>query len=289
MELPIIISGLDAGAFYALIALGYYVFSRSTGLINFAVGSYVMFSGMTVAYLAKELGISAWFAVPLAVIAAVVISLLADYLIIRPILRRTNEEFAPVMAFVAVMFVIEQVTGMLFGHRAVTGDYYLDGAFRIGGFWLDHQSVLAFGVTIAAFAGISYWLGYGRYGRMLRAAGDNEHGARALGLPITQIRLAALCAGGLICGIAGILVAAAVPLDTESHLRFAVAGFIAFVLGGTKNAWACLAGGLLLGLIEAISARYLGGAYRDYVLLALVLVVLALRPQGLFHLSVRGS
>lgn len=287
MELPILISGLDAGAFYALIALAYYVLLRSTGLVNFAVGSYAMFSGMTVAYLSKEVGVPVWLAVPTAVAAAVAISLLADHLIIRPILRRTTEEFAPVMAFVAVMFVVEQVTGMLFGHQTVTGDYYLDGSFELGAFWLDYQSVLAFCVTIAMFAGVWFWLRYGRYGRMLRAAGDNEHGARALGLPLAMIRFSALTTGGLLCGVAGILVAPAQALDTESHLRFATAGFIAFVLGGSKSAWAALAGGLLLGLIEAISARYLGGAYRDYILLALVLAVLTLRPQGLFHLSVR--
>lgn len=288
MELPILISGLDAGAFFALVALAYYVFFRSTGLINFAVGSYAMFSGMTVAYLVKEVGVTAWVAVPVAIASAVVISVLADYLIIRPILRRTTEEFAPVMAFVAVMFVIEQVAGILFGHRGVTGDYYLYGVFRISNFSLDHQSVFAFAATIAVFAGVWFWLRYGRYGRMLRAAGDNEHGARALGLPLPMIRLAALSTGGFLCGVAGILVAPAVALDIESHLRFATAGFIAFVLGGSKSAWACLAGGLLLGLIEAISARYLGGAYRDYVLLLLVLAVLTLRPQGLFHLSVRS-
>ena len=218
MELPIIISGLDAGAFYALIALAYYVLQRSTGLVNFAVGSYAMFSGMTVAYLVKVMGISAWLAVPAAIATAIAISILADYLIIRPILRRTTEEFAPVMAFVAVMFVIEQTTGLIFGHQTVSGEYYLDGVFHFGNFGLDHQSVLAFCVTIAMFAGVWFWLRHGRYGRMLRAAGDNEHGARALGLPITKIRLSALTTGGLLCGIAGILVAPPYSVSDSARL-----------------------------------------------------------------------
>lgn len=288
MELPILISGIDAGAFYALVALGYYIFARSTGLINFSVGSYVMFGGMTIVFLIKVAGLPVWVAIPVTIFASISAALFADYFIIKPILRKTSEEFAPVMAFVAVMFVIEQVTGILFGHRAVIGEYYLDGVFDVGAYELDYQTFLTIGITMAAFALTSIWLTYGRLGRLLRAVGDNEFGARALGLPITSIRVAAISVGGLICGIAGVLVAPAVALDTESHLRFAVAGFIAFVLGGMQNVWACLAGGIILGLIEAISARYLGGAYRDYVLLVLVLTVLAFRPHGLFHLSIRS-
>src|SRR3546814_9046946 len=77
------------------------------------------------------------------------------------------------------------------------------------------------------------------------------------------------------------------PLNFHSHLAFAIAGFIAFVIGGTGSAWAPLVGGILLGLIEALTVWFLGGGARDYMLLLLVLVVFSVKPEGIFTVRVR--
>jgi branched-chain amino acid transport system permease protein len=122
---------------------------------------------------------------------------------------------------------------------------------------------------------------------MLRAVGDNAEAARALGLPVRRIRMSAVVATGLVCGAAGVFVAPQAALTYQSHLSCAIMGFLALVLGGTGNAWAPLAGGVLLAMIETVSARALGGAFHDYVLLVLVLVVFSVRPEGLFAIRVR--
>src|SRR5436853_1150139 len=115
MELRVVLAGLESGAFYALIALGYYLFLRATTAVNFAMGAYVMFAGMTAASVVVERGWPQWLGVLLALAAAVALAWLAEDAILRPMLRRTREEFGPVMAIVAFMFVIEQGAGLLFG------------------------------------------------------------------------------------------------------------------------------------------------------------------------------
>jgi branched-chain amino acid transport system permease protein len=287
MELRVVLAGLESGAFYGLIALGYYLFLRATTAVNFAIGAYVMFAGMTSAYLVVERGAPQWLGLGVALAAAIILSWLAEDAILSPMLRRTREEFGPVMAIVAFMFVIEQGAGLLFGRAPLRGQELISAEIPLGDGWIEAHDLLALIASLAVFAVAAHWLKHGRYGRMLRAVGDNAQAARILGLPVRRIRLSAIAATGLVCGLAGIFVAPETALTYQSHLPFAILGFLAFVLGGTANAWAPLAGGLLLAMIETFSARLLGGSSRDYVLLVLVLAVFTFRPNGLFTIRVR--
>jgi len=220
--------------------------------------------------------------------AALLFAWITEDGILRPMLRRTHDEFGAVMAIVALMFVIEQLAGLAFGRRPILGRELLDGTVVIAGLAIDDHDLLALAATVAIFAAVAAWLKHGRYGRMLRAVGDNEAAARALGLPVRRVRLVAVLGTGLICGIAGMLVAPQTALSFQSHLSFAILGFIALVLGGVGTAWAPLVGGMLVSAIETLSARFVGGFARDYVLLALVILVFSFRPQGLFTIRVRA-
>ena len=290
MELSLLLSGIETGAFYGLVALGYFLFLRATGAVNFAMGAYVMFAGVAYGSLSEDP--SAPLVLVLAIASALGAALLFAWItedgILRPMLRRAHDEFGAVMAIVALMFVIEQLAGLAFGRRPVLGRELLDGSAVIAGLAIDDHDLLALAATLAIFAAVSVWLKHGRYGRMLRAVGDNEGAARTLGLPVRRVRLVAVLGTGLICGIAGILVAPQTALSFQSHLSFAILGFIALVLGGVGTPWAPLVGGMLVSAIESLSARFVGGFARDYVLLALVILVFSFRPQGLFTIRVRA-
>ena len=288
MELSLLLSGIETGAFYGLVALGYFLFLRATGAVNFAMGAYVMFAGVAYGSFSEDPSAPLMLAIVSALGAALLFAWITEDGILRPMLRRTHDEFGAVMAIVALMFVIEQLAGLAFGRRPILGRELLDGTVLIAGLAIDDHDLLALAVTVAIFAGVAAWLKHGRYGRMLRAVGDNEGAARALGLPVRRVRLVAVLGTGLICGIAGILVAPQTALSFQSHLSFAILGFIALVLGGVGTAWAPLVGGMLVSAIETLSARFVGGFARDYVLLALVILVFSFRPQGLFTIRVRA-
>jgi branched-chain amino acid transport system permease protein len=288
MELSLLLSGIETGAFYGLVALGYFLFLRATGAVNFAMGAYVMFAGVAYGSLSEDPSAPLVLAVASALGAALLFAWITEDGILRPMLRRAHDEFGAVMAIVALMFVIEQLAGLAFGRRPILGRELLEGAVVLGGLAIDYHDLLALAATVAIFALVAAWLKHGRYGRMLRAVGDNEGAARALGLPVRRVRLVAVLGTGLICGIAGILVAPQTALSFQSHLSFAILGFIALVLGGVGTPWAPLVGGMLVSAIESVSARFVGGFARDYVLLALVILVFSFRPQGLFTIRVRA-
>lgn len=287
MDPGILVTGLGNGAFYGLIALSYFLFVRATNAVNFALGAFIMFAAMTSAVAQTLWG----FPVPLAVIAAGLAAVawvwLCEAVVMRPIVARSSDEFGAVMAIVALMFVVEQLAGILFTKRPVVGAPFVDGLIFFGDSLIEYRSILAIVVALAVFALVDHWLRRGRYGRMLRAVGDNEAAARVLGLPIRRIKLMAILVTGLVCGVAGVLFVSYAPVNYHSHISFAVLGFVAMVIGGTGSAWAPLIGGLILGVIEAMSTYVLGGGARDYVLLVLVLLIFAFRPQGLYHVKVR--
>lgn len=287
MEFRVLLAGMETGAFYALIALGYFLFLRATAVVNFAIGAYVMFAGMTSAYFVADRGLPQPIAITIALLGAVVLAWISEGGILQPMLARTRQEFGPVMAIVAFMFVIEQGAGLIYGRAPMRGVELADALIPVGDGWIDAHDLIALAGSVTIFAIAAAWLKHTGYGRMLRAVGDNAEAAKALGLPVRRIRMSAVVATGLVCGAAGVFVAPQVALTYQSHLPFAIMGFLALVLGGTASAWAPLAGGVLLAMIETVSARALGGSFRDYVLLALVLVVFSFRPEGLFAIRVR--
>ncbi len=287
MLLSIVSSGIGIGALYGLVALGYFLFFQATAAINFAIGAIVMFAGMALAVISKDLGQAWMIAVLIAVALAILLAWISEAAILRPILARSSDEFGAVVAIVALMFVIEQLAGVIFGRRPIQGKQLFDAIYFVGDGIIESRFVWNLAISLIVFAVVVAWLRYGRYGRMLRAAGDNEAAARVLGLPIRRIKFAAVFATGAVCAVAGVLYASQAPLNFHSHLAFAIAGFIAFVIGGTGSAWAPLVGGILLGLIEALTIWFLGGGARDYMLLLLVLVVFSVRPEGIFTVRVR--
>lgn len=287
MLLSIVSSGIGIGALYGLVALGYFLFYQATTAINFAIGAIVMFSGMALAIISQDMG-SPWvIGMAVAVAVAVFLAWISEAAILRPILARSNDEFGAVVAIVALMFVIEQLAGVIFGRRPIQGEQLFDAIYFVGDGLIESRLIWNLAISVIVFAIVSTWLKYGSYGRMLRAAGDNEEAARVLGLPIRRIKFAAVFATGAVCAVAGILYVSQAPLNFHSHLGFAIAGFIAFVIGGTGSAWAPLVGGILLGLIEALTIWFLGGGARDYMLLLLVLVVFSVKPEGIFTVRVR--
>lgn len=287
MDLGILASGLANGAFYGLIGLGYFVFTCATKAVNFAIGAVVMFAALCSAFLQTSMGFPVPVAMLTAVAAAVFLIWVSERGVLATISARAKDEFSAVMAIVALMFVIEQLAGILFSKRPLVARPLVDGLIFVGDTFIEYHSIMVMVAAVAAFACVDLWMRKGRYGRMLRAVGDNEEAARILGLPIRRIKGVAVLVTGIVCALAGTLLATYAPVNYHSHIGFAVLGFVALVIGGMGSAWAPLAGGLILGVIEATSNYLLGGGARDYVLLALVLFIFAFWPAGLFHVRVR--
>jgi branched-chain amino acid transport system permease protein len=285
MDLQVLVSGALASCLYATLALSYFLIVRATRLVNFAVGGYGVFAGIGVAYLVAR-GWPLPGAVVIGLLAAVVLAVATELLVVR-VMERRQSGLAIEIAIVAVLFVIEQGAGLMFGRQPSLMVTWIDGSVRIGDTSVARQTFVTLAVTLAVFVAAALWLSRARFGRMLRAVGDNPGAAEILGLPVARVRAMGMLVAGLAAGVAGVLATTQSALTVEAGTSFTLLGFIALVLGGTAHVWGPLAGGALLGFLEAVSARALGNDVRDYMLLALVLVVFTFRPKGLFAVKER--
>lgn len=279
MEPQLFVAIVVTGCFYALLGLAYFLIFRSTTNLNFAIGGYAMFAALAAAYLSAERGLQLAFVIPIAAAATVLLALLGEIVVGR---RKAVGELGAVMAIVAYLFVIQQVAGILFGRAARQGPGVFPGAsIQLLGVIVPADTVLEIAVTGVFFFVVWVWLIRGRYGRMLRAVGDNASAARRLGVPVERVRILAVGLAGVSAAVGGLFVGPLAGLTSEAGLAYSLYGFTAAVLGGFGSAWGPLIGGMALSILQVEAVRYLGSPYLDYVTLLVVLLILKLRPTGM--------
>ena len=276
----LVVKGLALGAIYALVALGFVVVFKATGVINFAQGSLLLLG----AYLTYTAAVRWDLPFPLAVVVAgggaVTVALAVERLVIRRLQGRPP--VAVVMATLGVAIVLDQVVTLVwgFGPRHI-GDPWGAASVRLGGLVLSEVDVASLVVGALAVAALIAFFRRTRLGLALRAAASDAEAAAALGIRPATVSRAAWVLGAMVAAVAGVLLAsgpgAAVPNLGEQALR----AFPAVVLGGFVSIGGALAGGLVIGVVEVLTAGYAPGQELVVPYLAMLAVVLV-RPDGLF-------
>jgi branched-chain amino acid transport system permease protein len=284
-----LIAALHVGTLYGLLALSYFLINRTTGILNFAVGGYAMVGGVLFASLATEHAWPAVAAVGGGLVAAALVGVLTESVVIRPMARKRASEFSVVVALVASLFVIEQLVGMVFGRRTLVAPALANGTVNVGADSVGRHVLASIVMSVMVMVAVAWWVRYSADGRMLRAIGDNEDGAVGIGVAVPRLRLLVAAVAGAVAGVAGVLVAPQAGVSFESALTYSLAGFVALVIGGTGSPWAPLVGGLVVGFLEAYGAVVFGSASKDYLILGALVVIFALRPQGIFSMKVRAT
>ena len=290
MPAQLVVSIAEIGCFFALIALSYLIVLYGAGFFHFALGPYAMFSALGAAYWLSVEEWPMWLAVPLGVAISVLLSVITEILVVRPIEKRAHgEELPSLIAVVAVMFAVSQLAGTLFGRRPLPGRAWfdLDEPLEWGSAVINGQAITTVVVTLVLFVVLAAWLRWSRYGQWLRAVGENQQAARTLGFPVARIRLVAFGVGGLIAGIAGPLFSPKAGVNFESGLSYSLFGFIAFVIGGTGSIWGPLAGGLFLAALQIGASYVFGSASLNYATVIVAVLFFAFRPEGIFSRRVR--
>jgi branched-subunit amino acid ABC-type transport system permease component len=285
MEFSVLWGGILSGSIYGFIGLAYLVVLRGTKTLNFAVGGLVGFGAVAGATWQRD--VPQWAAFALTVAAAAAVSVAIDLAVTQPIQRRQAGHFGVVMALAAAFFVVVQLTGQLFTPAAVLGQPIIDGVSEFADATLSNNSLAIVALALLVSGAIWAWMRYGRQGRLLSAIGDEAEAAVLLCLPIRGIRLLAVGIGGALAGLVGFLIVGSSPVTFQSSFSFALVGLIALMLGGVASAWGPLAGGLIIGLVDTFGARWIGASVRDYTFVVVIVMVFALRPEGLFAARIR--
>jgi branched-chain amino acid transport system permease protein len=278
--LQYLLSGVTVGAVYALVALGFTLIYNASDVVNFAQGEFVMLGGM-ITFFAWQAGIPLPLAALLAILAAATIGVLLNKLAIEP------ARGAPVASLIIITI---GASIFLRGSAQLVFDKQLhrfpsfsgDDPLRVFGATMLPQGLWVIAGAVAVF--LVLWLFFARTltGKAVLATANNRIAASLVGINPNHMMTLSFAVSAAIGALAGVLVTPITLTSYDLGVAMALKGFAAAMLGGMGVPAGALVGGLLLGLIEALTAGYVSSVYKDAVAFILILVILFARPQGLF-------
>jgi len=275
-----LMSGLTVGAVYALVALGFTLVYNASDVVNFAQGEFVMLGGMVTVFVAAA-GVPLPLAALIAVVAAVAVGLLLYWLAIEP--ARGASAVTLIIITIGASILLRGAAQILFDkqfHKLPS--FSGDTPVNLFGAAVQPQSFWVLGGTAVIVLLLYAFLERTVLGKAVLATAANRLAARLVGINTATVTALAFGGSAAIGAVAGILITPITLTSYDVGTLLALKGFAAAMLGGMGNPLGAVAGGLLLGLLEAFGAGYISSTYKDAFAFIVILVVLFAMPQGLF-------
>lgn len=277
----ILVSGIAFGSIYAMVAMGFNIIYNATGIINLAQGEFVMLGGMLLVWGMDQLHLPAWVALLLAVFVVAGVGLLFERLAIRPL--KNPSVLTLIIITIAASFIFKGVAMLLWGKEVFSADQFLGSEpFLVMGAAVTRQHVLVLGALIFVSALLAVFFRYTILGKAMRACSFNRAAAQLCGINARSMVLFAFGLSAAIGALAGGVIVPITGVEYDNGGLLGLKGFCAAVLGGLGNNAAALVAGILLGVLEAMAAGYVSSHYKDAIALSLLLIMLFIKPGGLF-------
>ena len=276
-----LITGLGLGSMYGLLALGFHVTYAVSATVNFAQGSAMMLGAVFAYAIAVRLGWPLPLAIVLALVLCALYGALVELIAVRPFARRGSNSW--LMATVALGIVADNTVLFTFGKEP--------RGFNMP--WA-HSSIDVFGTSVSALqlaipaagialaASLHLFSRRTRKGKAMLAVVQNPNAARLMGINVPLVISASYAMSAAFAGAAGILIAPLFNVHSDMGTVFGLKAFAVAILGGITSAWGVVIAGIIFGLVESLITALLGSTYTQVLSFGLVIVALALAPNGLF-------
>jgi branched-chain amino acid transport system permease protein len=282
-------NGVMLGSTYALVAIGYTLIFGVLRLLHLAHGEVFMvgaFAGLQ--------AVLWWHFGPLvALIAGLVVSALLgmvlEFVAFRPIRKRGNSHLAPIVSTIGAGLVLQEVMTKLFGAEQTPFPSDLGKvAYDLGFIHVTGSQVFILAVAVVSMAALHYFVTYTRYGIAMRATSENLQVAAILGVNVDNVVLVTFAIASALGGIAGVLVGLNFnAISPYMGLEMGIKGMAVMLIGGLGSIYGAMVGGLILGIVEVLSVAYLASSLRDAFAFGLMILILIVRPRGLFQVGIR--
>ena len=285
--LQIIISGIAQGCIYGLIALGFVLIYKATETVNFAQGELMMLGAFCGLALMSFAGFPFWLAVLSAIAAMALFGIALERVVIRPILGQPA--FSVVMLTIGIGYVTRGLVTMIptIGTETHTLEVpYKDQAWNLGALVLNVEQMVVIAATALLSALLYAMFRFTKLGIAMQASSQNQLAAFYMGIPVRRLNGLVWGLAAAVAAVAGLLLA---PI-TFVHANMGFIGLKAFpaaVVGGFGSLPGAIVGGIVIGLVEALSGFYLPEGFKDIAAYVVVLVMLVVRPNGLFGEKLR--
>jgi branched-chain amino acid transport system permease protein len=277
--LLILVSGLASGAVYGLMGLGLVIIYRATDVVNFALASLATV-GLYAALALNERGLPLLPAAAAAIVTTAAVGLVAREAVIRPLAQ--GELLSALVMTMGVSLIAESAISTIWDDQPRLFPSLVEGSVSLGSAAVPAQSLLTIAVAAVAMALVAYLFGRTSIGTAMRAVAESADTARILGLGSQRIARIAWALGLGLAALAALLYApraGLVPTVLSAPLFRAFAGIF---LGGLTSMYGAVIGGLTVGVLDNLAAGYVSAGYRDTFVFSFTILVLLIRPQGLF-------
>ena len=277
-----LINGLMLGASYSLIAIGYTLIFGVLKLLYFAHGEVFMVGAFAGLYLVILGGANIYVALLGAMIICAMLGIIAVYVSVRPVAK--DRPLAPLISTIGLTIILQNLAVYIFGGQQVAfPEAIKQQLYHIGPITISSVQIFILSVAITLMAVLWFFIEHTKMGRAIRATAENHETAALLGVDVNRVVLVTFMIGSGIAGVAGVLDGIKNSgISPFMGLSAAVKGLIVMLLGGLGNVPGAMVAGLLLGLIEILSAAYIGTTERDLFSFMILILILLYRPTGLF-------
>ena len=277
----LILSGIAIGSVYGLVALGFQVTYAVSNTMNFSQGASVMVGAVLCYTLNITWGVPALLAVPIALVACFGLGLLIERFVVRPFAVDGSSSW--LLTTIALGIILENLVMVTFGKE--TRGYpsvWAEAPINVLGFGVFPIELLIPVVGLAVALGVRLLFTRTLLGKALQAVSDSHDTARLMGIPVERMIALTFGLSTALAGLAGMLIAPVANVSATMGTLLGLKAFATAIIGGLASPWGVMLAGILYGGVESIAAGVFGGSYREIVGFAVVIVMLALRPHGLF-------
>lgn len=279
-----IVGGISVGCLYALTALGLVLIFRTSNVVNFAQGEMAMFSSFMMFTVLEHWHLSYWAAAVIALVFAYLLGLMVELLFMRRI-QRANV-LSQIILTLSLYLVFRGVAGIIWGYTPSPFPTALSTSpIHFGQAVITPNSLFIYGVTAVLLSIFYILIRYTKLGLAMRAVSQSITTSELMGVKVRTVIASTWGIATVLGAIAGILIAPQTLLSPTMMSEVAVKGFAAAVLGGFTSLPGAVIGGLIIGVMENLFGSYVSNAFETSVVFLLIIVMLYIRPNGLFGKS----
>ncbi|MFC3058931.1 branched-chain amino acid ABC transporter permease [Paenirhodobacter populi] len=280
--LQILVNGLMLGGLFAIVSIGLTLIFGIVKVVNFAHGEFLM-AGMFITWLiTTRLGLHPYAAVIIVVPALFVMGALTQRLLIQPLMS-ARDDHVQIFATVGLSTALINLALLIFGADiANTPAHGLRAPISLGPVRVLTGQLYIFGAAIALVVALHLMMKHSQIGRAIRAVAQNRSAAELMGINVNRIYILSFGIGAACVGLAAVLIAPLYPTSSNIGTYFVLTAFVVVVLGGLGSIPGAFFGALLIGMLDALSGFYIGSDLREAVVFGVFLVILILKPSGLF-------
>jgi branched-chain amino acid transport system permease protein len=293
LALDLAFQGLITGVFYALMAIGLSLIFGILRIVNFAHGEFYMVGAYAFTLVALALGVDPWLALAAAPLLGALLGWITERLLIRPLYAGysswgvAKDEYAIIVTFALSLLLINLVDKVI-GPYPMRGPSLVEAQrLSLGPFMMSGHRLTAAIVGAVVILSVFLFIRFSFWGKQIQAVSQNRLGASLAGIDPSRVSMIVFAASGALAALAGALLAPLINASPDVGLYIAIKSYVIVVLGGMGSIGGALIASLLLGILESFAAVYISYDYRDTFGLAILILVLLFRPQGLLGQRVR--